>query len=211
MKSLKPTALYHLWLGMFRGILKFSFPFFGRVSSEGELGLPFATGVLVIANHLSDSDPVLVQHFAPRPIHFFAKANLFRIPVVGFWMRTMLAFPVAQGEADRAAVRYALELLKAGEAVGIFPEGELSRDGKLLPLKAGLALIIRLSGCAVICCGIKGSNGLIPYGKYVPQKSLQDIELNWGLPHNFPKNSSAQDIMSWVEKELRDLTGQGQI
>jgi 1-acyl-sn-glycerol-3-phosphate acyltransferase len=135
-----------------------------------------------------------------------AKSELFGIPVLGTLMRVFGAFPVKRGEPDRQALKHSADLLKAGEAVVIFPEGQLSETGDLQELKAGVALIARLSaGVPVICVGIDGSQRIMPYGKLIPRPSFRTITVEWGEPRVFEKGTDAQEILAWISGQLRML------
>ena len=120
-----------------------------------------------MANHIADVDPPYLQLACPRPFHGMGKSELFEIKVLGACMRFCGAFPVKRGEPDRASLRHAISLLEDGEALAIFPEGEASETGELLPLKPGIAFIARHTGVPVICCGIRGTNRVLPYGKLI--------------------------------------------
>jgi 1-acyl-sn-glycerol-3-phosphate acyltransferase len=199
---------YPRYLGFFRSVVKVVLQRFAVMKSEGERTVPATGGVIILCNHLSNFDPILVQHFCPRPIRYMAKHDFFKVPVMGFLMRLMGAFPVKRGEPDREALRIAQFVLERGEVLGVFPEAELSKTGELLPLKPGFALLVRTTGAPVICCGIKGSNGMMPYGRALPRPSAVPMQLRWGEIKRFDKKSSTQEIVSWVELELRRLTDQ---
>jgi 1-acyl-sn-glycerol-3-phosphate acyltransferase len=174
-----------------------------RQKNKPNLG---SQGVLVLANHLSDCDPVVTQWASPRPLYFMGKAELFEMPFVGTFMRWWGSFSVKRGEPDRKALQLAIDLLKAGNAVCIYPEGQLSESGELQPLKPGIALIVRRAGVPVVCCGLKGTQGIIPYGERVPRKAKQPVSMEWSEPHLFNKEASAEDILSWAEATLKRLT-----
>ncbi len=138
-----------------------------------------------------------------------AKSELFEMRVIGPLIKFFGAFPVKRGEPDRNSIRQAVELLKSGEAVGIFPEGQLSEDGELLDLKSGVALIIRMAQCPVICCGIQGTQKILPYGKMLPRPAFSRIEATWGEPRQFDKSATQEEILDWVRGQLRELTTRG--
>lgn len=159
----------------------------------------------MLANHISDADPPMMGYVVPRPAHFMAKSELFSVPVLGSIMRAYRAFPVNRGAPDRAALRKAIELLRAGECVVMFPEGECSETGEMLPLLPGAALIIRSAAVPVICCGLVGTNRIIPYGKLIPRPAFGGVRATFGMPRTFAHEQQEQ-ILKWVEAELRDLT-----
>ena len=88
--------------------------------------VPSTGAVLVVANHLHNADPILLEIAFPRPLHFMAKRELFGVPVLGWIVRRIGAFPVDRRRADRAALRRAEAALAQGIAIGIFPEGTRS-------------------------------------------------------------------------------------
>ncbi len=180
----------------------------GPVRASGAYRVPREGGVLILANHLSDCDPVVLQVGCPRPIRFMAKSELFEIRVLGPLIRAFQAFPVRRDAPDRKALQQAAELLKAGHAVCIFPEGRLSEDGQLQELKAGVALVARMAQVPVICAGLIGTNRVLPYGKFVPRPSFRRTEVRWGEPRHFDAHVSAEEFLAWAEGQLRSLTGQ---
>lgn len=168
--------------------------------------IPKDGGVVIISNHLSDMDPVVVQYGCPRPIYFMAKSELFEIKVLGPLIRIFRAFPVRRGEPDRDAIKLAVELAQAGNVVCLFPEGQLSEDGELQELKPGASLIVRMAGVPVVCCGLQNTNRIIPFKKLIPRPSWHCTRVSWGEPRTFNKAESG-DILPWMEAELLRLTG----
>jgi 1-acyl-sn-glycerol-3-phosphate acyltransferase len=183
----------------------------GPTRVHGRRQIPRRGGLLILANHISDIDPILVQYGCPRPIHFMAKSELFEMPLIGSLARAFRAFPVKRGEPDRPSIRRAASLVQAGEVVCIFPEGEESPTGELLPLKPGIALIVRMAGGRVLCAGIRGANRMMPYGARVPRPAFGWITLQWGRPRHFDRDASQEEILGWVEDELRRLSGENRV
>lgn len=161
---------------------------------------------MILANHRADVDPAVVQIACSRAIHFMAKSELFEMPVLKIFMRMYQAFPVKRGEPDRASMRRAIDLLKLGEAVGVFPEGQLTETGELQPLKPGIALIVRQSGAPVLCCGLRNTEKVMPYGRVIPRFSWTRVEVQWGEVHQFGKEATTEEILAWAEGQLRELT-----
>jgi 1-acyl-sn-glycerol-3-phosphate acyltransferase len=170
--------------------------------------MPKIGGVLVLANHLSDIDPIVVQIASKRPVYFMAKSELFDMRGVRYILKLFRAFPVKRGEPDRSALKHAIDLLKEGYVVCIYPEGELSESGHLLPLKPGIALIIRQALVPVICLGITGSSRVMPYGKTTPRFAFHTLHARWGEARRFNKDDAPEAILDWAEGELRALTNQ---
>lgn len=200
-----PALFTKLWLPLGKALVSGLFFLLGPLKNRGAYRVPRQGGILVLCNHLSDIDPVVVQYTCPRPVHFMAKSELFDMPVVGRLIRFFGAFPVKRGEADRQAIKRSVELLKAGEAVGIFPEGQLSETGELQELKAGVALIARLASTPVICCGLSDTQRMMPYGQVIPRPAFHTVEVVWGEARQFGKETSAEDFLAWVRGQFLEL------
>jgi 1-acyl-sn-glycerol-3-phosphate acyltransferase len=189
-----------------RTICKIIVTLLGRARVRGAYRVPKNGPILVLPNHRADADPVLVQAACPRFLHFMGKSELFEMPLVGSVLRLVDAFPVKRGEPDRAALRRAAELLKIGEAVCVFPEGQLTETGDLQEIKPGVALIIRMSGAPVICLGLKNTDRMMPYGSVIPRPTSAKVSAMWGEVRSFNKEDSVEEITGWVAGQLRELT-----
>src|SRR5579862_9660938 len=163
MAELLPAKPYPAWnryvvMPVCKTLCRILFWLLGPIKSIGAYRVPKKGPVLILSNHLADVDPIVVQVACHRAVHFMAKSELFEMRLIGRIIRWFQAFPVKRGEPDRAAMRHAIDLLKMGEAVCVFPEGQLSEDGELQELKPGIALIVRQAAdpsLSVICCGVR--------------------------------------------------------
>jgi 1-acyl-sn-glycerol-3-phosphate acyltransferase len=201
-----PAWNRHVVLTLGKLFCRILFWILGPITSRGSYRVPRNGPILILSNHLADVDPIVVQVSCPRPVHFMAKSELFDMKILGRVIRAFQAFPVKRGEPDRASMRHAIDLLKMGEAVSVFPEGQLSEDGELQELKSGVALIIRQASTPVICCGIRNSNKVMPYGTTKPRISGGRVYVEWGEVREFTKESSTEDIIEWATQQLRELT-----
>ena len=101
----------------------------------GEENIPEKGPFLVVCNHASNFDPLLLgTAMRHHLIHFMAKEELFRNPLMGWFLRYVHTFPVHRGHIDRKAVIESFRVLKSGEVLGIFPEGKRTRGGKVKAL-----------------------------------------------------------------------------
>lgn len=109
------------------------------------------TGPLLIAsNHQTNWDPFIIHAAIRSRMAFMAKEELFKIPILGWIMYHEKAIPVRRGAADRQAIRDALEALKSGRILGIFPEGTRSKDGVLKKFQPGMAMLATKSNSPVL-------------------------------------------------------------
>lgn len=136
---------------------------FGRWQVIGQENIPREGGVLLCGNHVSYMDPpALAARANGRHVHFMAKLELFQIPLIGRLIKGVGAFPVKRGTADRGALKKAIELLQSGEVVGMFPEGQRSLDGTLLPAEAGVGMIVLRAQVPVIPVALVNTEKLLP-------------------------------------------------
>ena len=118
--------------------------------------------VIVVCNHLSGLDPLVIGSTLRRPVSFMAKEELFRPPLLRWWITACGAFPVRRGEADRRAVRTALEILHRGGVLVMFPEGTRGRDRTLRPPEPGAAMLALRTGAPLLPAAIVGTDQVLP-------------------------------------------------
>lgn len=132
---------------------------------------PDAGGILLCSNHINALDPPVVGMTSPRAVHFMAKEELFKLPILGRILPQVNAFPVKRGMSDREALRSALRILKNGDVVGLFPEGTRSSDGVL---KKGL------SGAGFFA--LRGNADVMPCAIIGPYKPFRKVKVVYGDP-----------------------------
>lgn len=146
--------------------------------------VPAAGPLLLVANHSSLLDPPLVGGVCPRRLAFLAKAELFRVPLVGRLLLALGARPVRREGADAAALRTALRVLEGDGALLIFPEGTRSeREGVLREAKAGAGMLAVMSGAAVVPVYVSGSGRAWPRGRRLPRPAR--VRVTFGAPLRF--------------------------
>jgi 1-acyl-sn-glycerol-3-phosphate acyltransferase len=128
-----------------------------RATWEGIEHIPASGPVIVAPNHASFMDPFLVVCVVPRRMYFFALKQFFDIPVLGPLMAHAGGFPVDPEEGGAGSAREILGRLKAGAALGMFPEGTRSYDGRLLEPKPGIGLLVAGANAPVIPVHIDGA------------------------------------------------------
>jgi 1-acyl-sn-glycerol-3-phosphate acyltransferase len=160
--------LSHLWYDfcywMCMAVLKLGF----SMHTDGYRQVPATGAALIIANHQSFLDPVLVGLAARRRLHFLARKSLFRHWGLSWLMRSLNTFPVDQEGFAREGLRAILDNLQAGRAVVIFPEGNRTPDGKMHPFRPGVLLLIKRVSMPVIPVGIAGAFDAWPRHRAFP-------------------------------------------
>ncbi len=153
---------------------------------RGQENLPRTGGVLVVSNHISNFDPIVVGQylaFSGRWPRFLGKASLFTAPVVGGIITACGQIPVQRGTTSAVhALSAAVEAVEAGKAVVIYPEGTVTLDEQLWPMvaKSGAARIALQAGCPVIPLGQWGAQDVmwgkeIHFPKLLPRKTLRVV------------------------------------
>ncbi|MCS7080313.1 MAG: 1-acyl-sn-glycerol-3-phosphate acyltransferase [Chloracidobacterium sp.] len=145
------------------------FRVFFTLEYTGVENVPLTGAVILAGNHPSYLDPVLISLPIRRRIRFVAWDRLFTIPVLGPLIRFLGAFPVDTARRDQQAFLQALQVLRDGEALGIFPEAGLSKEGRMNALlKSGAARLALAAQCPLVPVTIAGARAAWPRGQWLP-------------------------------------------
>ncbi|MBQ3136152.1 MAG: 1-acyl-sn-glycerol-3-phosphate acyltransferase [Clostridia bacterium] len=147
---------------------------------KGKENIPLDGPLIVASNHIAFSDPAIIVANCPRTVHFMAKSELFDNPFKSAFMRNMNAFPVKRNHFDRTSLRYAMEILKNGWILGIFPEGRRVRKTSPTEPKNGIAYLAKITGADILPTCIYRSpdddaawhNLVLVYGKVIKNSEL---------------------------------------
>jgi 1-acyl-sn-glycerol-3-phosphate acyltransferase len=132
----------------------------------------FPQGAAIVApNHTSFFDPPLIAASLPGDIHYLARETLFDNRIFGWIIKTLHAHPVSMEANNLETFKTVLKLLKEGDKVVIFPEGERSVHGDLLPLQLGVAYLAERAQVPIIPLKLKGNHALWPINKAWPKFS----------------------------------------
>lgn len=169
----------------------------------GREHIPSQGGFLVVSNHASNADPVILLAEMPRPLAFMTKEELFRPPLVGRFLRLWSgAFPVRRGGVDIGALRDALDLIREGYPVVLFPEGtrRVAGLGKAHP---GVAYLAMRAGCPVLPVGIVGSDAM--QNIWCLRKRPR-FEVHFGEPFVVPKDAGdAEAVLDMIMGRIAAL------
>ena len=127
---------------------------------------------LLAANHISHFDPPVISAVVSRKIDWMAMAEFFPMPLLGPFLRAVDAFPADRDRADRTTIRTAIERLKQGRIVGIFPEGGIREGARSAlegaPLRPGAAALAHLAAVPILPCVIVGTDRLYARKNWLP-------------------------------------------
>lgn len=169
-----------------------------RFEVIGEENIPMNGPVLLCSNHIDNLDPPVVGITSPRTVHFMAKEEVFRVPVLKTILPKVHAFPVKRGMSDREALRTAIKVLKEGNLLGLFPEGTRSKTGELQKGLAGAGFFALRTEAVVVPCAIIG-----------PYKLFKPVKVVYGKPIDFEvyrkEKVSAEEATLIIMDSIKEL------
>ena len=182
-----------------------------RLKIDGVERIPAAGGVILAANHASYWDALFLQAACPRPIRWMIDDAYYRLPVLNWLFRWVGNIPVKAAN-NRAALDAAIEALKAGEVVGIFPEGFLSETGRMRRARTGVSTLAARTGAAVVTAYLRGAFFAWPKGRWVPR--LNRVEVRLGGPMFLRRREDItreilQEFADAVMASIRGMFGHG--
>jgi 1-acyl-sn-glycerol-3-phosphate acyltransferase len=183
------------------GIVRFLIFFLWRWDVKGLENFPAEGPVIVVANHISYWDPVLIACALPRQVFFMGKKEIFSIPVLGCLLKSIGVFPVDRLNPDRGTIRHTRELLQQGQVVGIFPEGTRSKTGLLLSPSTGAAYFATRTGTQVCPMAMVANRGASSWGLW------RRLSLNIGPCISFDSNQkhSLESVVDQMMLKIQEL------
>jgi 1-acyl-sn-glycerol-3-phosphate acyltransferase len=168
---------------------------------------------LLVANHESILDPLLIQAVCPPVVHTMTRSAQFTRPGMGWYMPRLAAFPVRRYQVDPQAVRIALRRLDAGQPVGVYLEGERTWDGRLQPPRQGTLRLILRAGVPIVPVGIHGAYEVWPRWAGRPRRGPVRIAFGESIRFSEPLRDRAErerrlpEVATRMMTELARLSG----
>lgn len=140
-----------------------------NVRVEGRERLPADRSFVIVANHESFCDVLVLLAHLPMQVRFLAKRGVFRVPILGWSIAAAGFIPVDRDAGSRsgAAIEAALRRLEGGRSVVVFPEETRTPSGELLSFKKGAAHLALRSGLPILPCGLAGTFRVLPRGTWL--------------------------------------------
>ena len=167
----------------------------------GKDNIPQKDSFIMVSNHGSLLDPPLLGHALGRNISFMAKAELFKVPFLGFIIKACGAYPVKRGIADKNKIKTACKKLSNDNCIGIFIDGTRQRNGRVNKPKKGAALLAFKNQKLLLPVAIVNSHRVMRFKFCIPLFSK--IVIKVGKPFQPPQSSSRDDLNS-VTMRLQD-------
>lgn len=183
-----PEAAYRAWRKRWEPLRRLVI-WFLQLRATGLEHVPPAGPAIVAPNHASLIDPALLVVVSPRRFTTLGKASLFRVPLLGAFLRAWGGHPIERETADVAAARETLRALRAGRVLTLFPERTRTRTGQLGPFTTGAAALALATGVPLVPVGIAGSYEVWPPGARLPRRRPVGIAIGPAL-----------DLSPWTER-----------
>jgi 1-acyl-sn-glycerol-3-phosphate acyltransferase len=172
----------------------------GRI--HGASNVPKKGPFLVVSNHASNYDPLLLSCSMGRPVAYMAKAELFSVPLLSTAIRLYGAYPVKRGNAGSSSIKCALEYLSNGWGAAVFLDGTRTPTGRILKPKSGAALVAAKAQVPVLTMSLWGTEKIETSGKLWPAHVPLTLRIGELQP---PPASTKRDILDestalWTEQ-----------
>lgn len=183
-----------------------------RIELDGVENVPTNEPVVFVSNHQSLFDIPLAFAFVPNNFSFISKESVFRVPLVGPFMKASghIGLERTSGKKAYETMVATINKLETGKSLVVFPEGTRSVDGKLGSFKRGISLIISQSGKKVVPMAIVGSGKFLPKDTFLSDPQNRDIKIRFGKPFTFEKKDkvnreNGKRIVESIKSSISDL------
>jgi 1-acyl-sn-glycerol-3-phosphate acyltransferase len=187
--------------------------------SEGSRNVPQSGPVLVLANHESFLDPVAIGIAMRRRIWYLARKTLFKEGFFGKYLESVGCISVDQEGVAKEGLRASLERLQAGKALLIFPEGERTLTGQMLPFKPGIALVLRKMPVPILPVGVAGAYEAYPRAAKLPRFSPPfwpatgasvAVSIGEPIPPERYQSLGREELLTFLFEKIRAQVGRAE-
>jgi 1-acyl-sn-glycerol-3-phosphate acyltransferase len=175
-----------------------------RLSRHGLGRVPRRGGALIVANHRSYLDPVLIHTVTIRRMHYLMDYEFFYNPKMRWAYERLGCIPVGGSHKGSEALARAAEALERGHLLGVFPEGGVDEQGRMQPFRRGTAVLALKTGATIVPVFIAGSHEAMPKGKRVP-RLFSRVSVHVGVPFGIPGSPQQDPAIEDVEELRREI------
>lgn len=190
----------------FKVICQGFFKLISDLKISGQDHIPQKGPFVLVANHQSLLDPLVLIACIPRKITFLAASYIFKIPLVGHIVRAGGALPVNSNQGSIKSAKHCLSRLFKGEVIGLFPEGGVSLDGRLKPFMPGWAYLALKTGVPALPVALTGTGKVLPVGTYIPRRGRISVNIGEPVPVEKKLKIRRQDLEELNQKITRTIS-----
>jgi len=195
--------LQNFWYDLARSFFRMGGLVVYRLRVHDQRLEPKTGSVLVVSNHQSLLDPVLIGITCHRRLNYIARATLFNFAPLGWFIQSVGGIPIDQDGSGLSGIKETLRRLKRGEMVLVFPEGTRTKDGKLAPLKSGFCTLARRGNVQILPIAIEGTYDAWPRGQRFPRPGVVQVQFGEPIPSSVIAEMSDEELVAEVTHRIR--------
>jgi 1-acyl-sn-glycerol-3-phosphate acyltransferase len=192
-----------LWYGFMHLVCRLLATLLFQVRVSGRDFVPREGGVMVLSNHQSHLDPVLIGLACDRRLNYLARDTLFSFTPFRWLIQSLDAIPIDREGLGLAGLKETLRRLRAGELVLIFPEGTRTGDGEMAPLKPGFSALARRASVPLLPVAIEGAYHAWPRRRLLPRTATIHIQFGESLSSEAAAAYDERHLVAEIERRIR--------
>jgi 1-acyl-sn-glycerol-3-phosphate acyltransferase len=192
-----------LWYGFLHLVCRLLATLFFQIRVSGREHVPREGGVMVLSNHQSHFDPVLIGLACDRRLNYLARETLFGFAPFRWLIESLDAIPIDREGLGLAGLKETLRRLRRGELVLIFPEGTRTPDGQVRRLKPGFSSLAKRAGVPLLPVAIEGAYQAWPRRHLLPGLGTIHIHFGRPLPPEEIVDCDERELVAEVERRIR--------
>ena len=181
---------------------------FFKVRCRGRERVPSSGGGLMLSNHQSNLDPVLVGLASDRRLNYVARKTLFKFPPLRWLINSLDAISIDREGTGLDGLKETLKRLKRGEIVLLFPEGTRTPDGEVHAIKPGFCAVARRSGVPILPVALDGAWHAWPRQRKLPQPAVIHVQFGEPIAPEQIKAMNDDELVAEVERRIRECHAQ---
>lgn len=188
-------------ISFFRGINRLFTRVYHHVEVRSPPQIPPSGGAILVSNHISGLDPLVIQSALNRPVVWMMAKEYYEIASLRWLFELIQAIPVQRSGRDMVAMRSAMRTLENGNILGVFPEGRIAATRELLPFQTGVALMAAKTATPIYCCALDGNSRGLEMRQAFSRRC--EIKLAFGGRSEFDRCSTSREHLEAATASIK--------